>query len=171
METKIYNSNDFHNIYVGMFWYQDNTFSETKIPNKKVKAIVEMVNNGTIYGDLTASELIPLEERNLCWKDAKEYIQNMPYACQKDEHLVLYNHYQMFCLIREYPNTISAWKKLGKEARWKTYWIFDDPKEPKEFASREATATNFTRAQDFNLSKTDPAQTAYIRPVLALKVK
>ena len=38
------------NIKPGMFWYEDDTFSFYRITGKKIKAIVELVENDVIYG-------------------------------------------------------------------------------------------------------------------------
>ena len=50
-------------VKAGMFWYEDDTFSFGKIADKKLKAVVELVYNGVIYGDLTASELFDIPEK------------------------------------------------------------------------------------------------------------
>ena len=54
MDTKT-NKIDITQVGVGMFWYEDDTFSFDRTTDKKIKAIVELVENNVIYGDLTAS--------------------------------------------------------------------------------------------------------------------
>lgn len=62
----------------GYYWYEDDTFSYSRIPDKKVKAIVDLVEGGYIYGDLTVSELFPIDEQELSYEDAKKFFTFVP---------------------------------------------------------------------------------------------
>ena len=62
METKI--KIDITKVKSGMFWHEGNLFSFERLPDKKIKAVVELVEDGIIYGDLTASELFDIPEKN-----------------------------------------------------------------------------------------------------------
>ena len=71
------NNIDISQIQVGMFWYEDDTFSFQRMVDKRIKAIVEWIGNSTIYGDLTASEIFDIKEECLNWFDAKNYMDFM----------------------------------------------------------------------------------------------
>lgn len=156
----------------GMFWFEDDTFSYEKIEGKKIKAIVELVRYGYIYGDLTASELFDIEEKYLNWYDAKDYLENFSYPCKNGEKIVSYDLYQIqdlaianccvetdtsyFC----YPYVREAFKKINKKYRHGKNWCFHD-------CERDwMTAIEFT--DDINIisysKKKDPC---FVRPVLA----
>ena len=59
METK---ESKLSKIKLGMIWYEDDSFSFERIANKRIKAVVELINDGFIYGDLTVSEIININE-------------------------------------------------------------------------------------------------------------
>ena len=50
-------------IRIGKIWYEDDTVSFERIPCKKVKSVIELIENNKIYGDLTASELHDIPEQ------------------------------------------------------------------------------------------------------------
>ncbi len=156
----------------GMFWFEDDTFSYEKIEGKKIKAIVELVRYGYIYGDLTASELFDIEEKYLNWYEAKDYLANFSYPCKNGEKIVSYDLYQIqdlaianccvetdtscFC----YPYVRDAFEKINKKYRHGKNWCFHD-------CERDwMTAIEFT--DDINIisysKKKDPC---FVRPVLA----
>ena len=58
-------------IKAGMFWYYDDTFSVDLLDDKKVKAVVELVDPilGVVYGDI----LIP--DKKMKWAKAEKYIE------------------------------------------------------------------------------------------------
>ena len=58
-------------IQAGMFWYDDDTFSADLLADKKVKAVVELVDAGlgVVYGDL----LVP--DKKMKWAKAEKYIE------------------------------------------------------------------------------------------------
>ena len=66
---------DIKQVKKGMFWYEDDTFSFERVPDKKIKAIVELAKDGVVYGDLTASELSENHEQFTDWFRAKKYIE------------------------------------------------------------------------------------------------
>ena len=74
MDTKT-NKIDITQVGVGMFWYEDDTFSFDRTTDKKIKAIVELVENNVIYGDLTASELFDIPEKELTEKYEEKYLR------------------------------------------------------------------------------------------------
>ena len=69
---------DISQVKVGMIWYEDDTFSFEKITGKKIKAIVELVHRGVIYGDLTASDILDVKEQQLTWYNAQNYVNGIP---------------------------------------------------------------------------------------------
>lgn len=124
METKE-NKIDITQVKVGMFWYEDDTFSFVRIAGKKVKAIVELVEDDVIYGDLMASELFDINEQNMTWNVAKNYIENFSYPCKENEKIVWYDVVMLkkvckYCLILK-----AAFQKIGKRYRDMSYWSSD----------------------------------------------
>lgn len=156
----------------GMFWFEDDTFSYEKIEGKKIKAIVELVRYGYIYGDLTASELFDIEEKYLNWYEAKDYLANFSYPCKNGEKIVSYDLYQIqdlaianccvetdtsyFC----YPYVRDAFNKINKKYRHGKNWCFYDRDEDWR------TAIEFTDGINIiSYSKVNDA--CFVRPVLA----
>ncbi len=162
-------------VETGMFWFEDDTFSFDKIEGKKIKAIVELVRYGFVYGDLTASELFDIEEKYLNWYDAKDYLANFSYPCKNGEKIVSYDLYQIQdlaianCCVKTdtscfcYPYVREAFKKINKKYRHGKNWCFHD-------CERDSmTAIEFT--DDINIisysKKKDPC---FVRPVLAVYI-
>ena len=77
-------------IQVGMLWYEDDTFSIERVTDKKIKAVVELIEDGIVYGDLTASELFEIQEQELGWYEAEKYFKNFSYPCKENEKIVWY---------------------------------------------------------------------------------
>lgn len=71
-------------IKAGMFWYDDNTFSADLIADKKVKAVVELVDTslGVVYGDI----LIP--DKKMKWAKAEKYIEFFNKYTRTDDYWV-----------------------------------------------------------------------------------
>lgn len=153
---------DISSIKPGMIWYCDNTFSFDVIADKKRKAIVELVENGTIYGDLTASEIC-VNERHLKWLDAKKYIRAISYPCTENEIVTMYGYTQLKNVKKNYDLISQTFKRIGKEYRKGLHWASD-------FCdSKDAYAVDFT----FGSIQVcyDKKYAHYVRPVLALKVE
>ena len=94
METKI--KIDITKVKSGMFWHEGNLFSFERLPDKKIKAVVELVEDGIIYGDLTASELFDIPEKNLTWGEARDLFLGFSYPCEENEKIVWYNCHKLF---------------------------------------------------------------------------
>lgn len=71
-------------IKAGMFWYDDDTFSEDLLDDKKVKAVVELVDPilGVVYGDI----LIP--DKKMRWAKAEKYIEFFNEYTRTDDYWV-----------------------------------------------------------------------------------
>ena len=71
-------------IKAGMFWYDDDTFSADLIADKKVKAVVELVDTslGVVYGDI----LIP--DKKMKWAKAEKYIEFFNKYTKTDDYWV-----------------------------------------------------------------------------------
>lgn len=71
-------------IKAGMFWYDDDTFSADLIADKKVKAVVELVDTslGVVYGDI----LIP--DKKMKWAKAEKYIEFFNEYTRTDDYWV-----------------------------------------------------------------------------------
>lgn len=71
-------------IKAGMFWYDDDTFSADLIADKKVKAVVELVDTslGVVYGDI----LIP--DKKMKWEKAKKYIEFFNKYSRTDDYWI-----------------------------------------------------------------------------------
>jgi len=148
---------------VGNYWYEDDTFSTELMLDKKVKAIVELVDGGVIYGDLTASELFDIQEKKCNWNEAKKYIEEFSYPCKNGESVCWYGDKLLKEVCHQYAPVKEAFKKIAKKYRDKYYWSST------RVSRYRAQAVNFFDgfktdeevAEDFKLG---------IRPVLMLKV-
>ena len=71
-------------IKAGMFWYYDDTFSVDLLDDKKVKAVVELVDPilGVVYGDI----LIP--DKKMKWAKAEKYIEFFNEYTRTDDYWV-----------------------------------------------------------------------------------
>ena len=71
-------------IQAGMFWYDDDTFSADLLADKKVKAVVELVDAGlgVVYGDL----LVP--DKKMKWAKAEKYIEFFNEYTRTDDYWV-----------------------------------------------------------------------------------
>lgn len=71
-------------IKAGMFWYYDDTFSVDLLDDKKVKAVVELVDPilGIVYGDI----LIP--DKKMKWAKAEKYIEFFNEYTRTDDYWV-----------------------------------------------------------------------------------
>ena len=67
-----------------MFWYYDDTFSVDLLDDKKVKAVVELVDPilGVVYGDI----LIP--DKKMKWAKAEKYIEFFNEYTRTDDYWV-----------------------------------------------------------------------------------
>ena len=152
---------DITQVEIGMFWYEDDTFSFDRITNKKIKAIVELVENGIIYGDLTASELFEIEEQCLGWPSAMWRINAFSYPCQKNEKIVLYSIKQFENLCATYTYVRRTFDQIHKRCRKDWYW------------SSTESVPKFAWGLYFSSgirNDHDKHSYLYVRPVLALKI-
>lgn len=151
---------DISQVKPGMYWNVDNTFS-SELKNNKVKAIVELVENGVIYGDLTASELFDIKEQKLPWDEAKKFIESFSYPCKDEEKIVWYTDEQLQSVYNNYGQVKSAFTKISKRCRHD--WNWSSVKQSDE----RAYSVQFTRGTLYNslVNNLD-----YIRPVIAMKV-
>ena len=161
MDTKT-NKIDITQVGVGMFWYEDDTFSFDRTTDKKIKAIVELVENNVIYGDLTASELFDIPEKELTWYGAKRFYKEFSYSRRKNENIVWYDIDQLKSVYGNYNAIKKAFKKLHKPFREKMYWSST------ERGSMYARYLSFSSGR-----RKDNVKYIFlsVRPVLALKVK
>ncbi len=159
--NEVFTKTDYPNIKPGMFWYEDDTFSFDKIKGKKIKAIVELVEDGFVYGDLTASELFEIEERYLGWCSAMWYINAFSYPCQKNEKIVLYSIKQFENLCATYTYVRRTFDQIHKRCRKDWYWSSTEcyPK----FAWGLYFSSGIRNDHDKH-------SYLYVRPVLALKI-
>ena len=150
------------NIKPGMFWYEDDTFSCYRITDKKIKAIVELVENDVIYGDLTASELFDIPERRMSWFSAKQFFDKFSYPCGENEKIVGYNIDQLQSVYKNYNAVKEAFSKLNKMYRKSVYW------------SSTENGTMVAGVLDFSSGYRGyyhECHYLYVRPVLALKIE
>lgn len=151
---------DITHIKPGMYWNEDNTFS-TEQKSDKVKAIVELVEDGVIYGDLTASELFDIKEQKLPWNEAKKFIESFSYPCQDNEKIVWYTYKQLQCVWKNYGQVKKAFVQLSKNYRYGWNWSSVKQSEVRAFSVAFDRGTLYGSLIN-NLD--------YIRPVIALKV-
>ena len=146
-------------IEVGMIWYEDDTFSFELIKDKKIKAVVELIRSGIIYGDLTASELQDIQEQELNWGETKRYFENFSYPCKENEKIVWYSDDQLVKVYKTYDAVRKTFKKIGKQFRESWFWSST------EMSAMLAWYVNVSSGYWDNNIKTI---TLYVRPVLAL---
>ncbi len=162
METKT-NKIDITQVGVGMIWYEDDTFSFDKLVDKKIKAVVELVKDGVIYGDLTASELVDVKEERLNWAAAQRYIQDLSYPCKDNEKVINYDFSPAYYASLQSLTLVSTFRLIGKRWRHGMYWT------SREYEKYWAFAIGFGFA---NIqSREDKGKVLLVRPVLALKVE
>jgi hypothetical protein len=159
---KVFSKTVYANIKQGMFWYSDNTFSFDKIPNKKVKAIVEFSEKGIIYGDLTASELFDIPERYMRWESVESFLNEFSYLCEENEKIVWYDIDQLQRVCNNHNAVKNAFNILCKPYRKSMYWSSS------EYNEEVAKDINFDNGGRWCDGKYN---SFYIRPVLALKVE
>ncbi|MBR5154545.1 MAG: DUF1566 domain-containing protein [Alphaproteobacteria bacterium] len=159
---KSFSKTDYDNIKPGMFWYEDDTFSINRTMDKKIKAIVELVEDGIIYGDLTASELFDVYEKDMTWNDVRKFFEKFSYPCQKNEKIVWYSIEQFETVYKHYKAIKKAFEKLHKPFRGVWYWSST------ERSSMLAWGVNFGSGNRGTYTKR--RSLLYVRPVLALKV-
>ena len=149
---------DIKKVKPGNYWYEDDTFSDEKIKGKKVKAIVELVEKGVIYGNLTMSQLCKVERvvlRN--WYELKEWIENFKYPFKPNEYLAWYTREQ---LLEVWQNKALVQKRIKPDGRHQNF----------EFTSTEVNSycaymLYFGKEDSF----TKGNSTSYV-PIIALKV-
>lgn len=150
-------------VKVGMLWFEDDTFSFERVPNKKIKAIVELIDQGIIYGDLTASEILNVEEKNLNWYEAQEYIMCFPYRCKSREWITWHDDYRINAIYQNYQKVQETFRLIGKPCRQGRQWCSSRKN------SYTGIAKNFDTGRRYaNYGFTVPT---YVRPILARKIK
>lgn len=161
---KVFSKTDYASVRPGMFWYEDDTFSFKRVSDKKIKAIVELVESGIIYGDLTASELFDVPEIHMCWSNAKKFLKKFSYPCRENEKIVWYNIDQLQSVYRNYNAVEKAFNVLWKPCRSSVYWSSTEY-ECDPDAAKDLNFDNGGRLCD------NKYNAFYIRPVLALEVE
>lgn len=159
---------DITQVKVGMIWYEDDTFSFERAASKKIKAVVELVEDGVIYGDLTASELFGITERPMSWFSAKQFFDKFSYLCKDNEKIVWHNIDQLQSVYKNYNAVKEAFSKLNKMYRRSVYWSST------EYKSSVKDSNTFALDIDFSTGSRlvdHQYNCFYVRPVLALKVE
>jgi len=145
----------------GYYWYEDDTFSAERDVGKKIKAIVELVWGNTVFGDLTASELFDIQEKDCNWNDAKKYIEEFCYPCKDNEKIVWHHTSRLKRVYNAYYNVKKTLEKLGKSPRRALQWSSSScGKDRKELVCFD---TGFYYAYE-------EVDIRYIRPVIAMKI-
>ncbi len=167
-EIDVLGASDFANIQPGMFWYEDDTFSFKKLDSKRIKAIVELVENTVIYGDLTASEIYRFREVLKPWYASIAYINNFPYKRNYNEKIVMYDRDQFWDILKEYKAVQKSFNLIGKPYRKDCYWTSE------EFNCASSKIFGFDEKCDISIYPWAIAQNKdcrmYLRPVIALYV-
>jgi len=148
-------------VKAGMFWYEDDTFSFGKIADKKLKAVVELVRNGIIYGDLTASELFDIPEKCMNWFEARRFFKEFSYPCKENEEIVWYDNSMFDEIYDAYSPVEKAFEELHKPYRSGNYWSST------EYGNDYAWYLYFIDGHRWILDK---YRHNYVRPTIALEV-
>lgn len=164
METK---ESKLSKIKLGMIWYEDDSFSFELIANKRIKAVVELIKDGIIYGDLTVSEIMDIKENQLNWKDILHSIRYLSRAFNFNNMYIqsvswfdidmLSEVYERYDVVRK------TFDMLGKSSRKGIYWT--------KSASSGKLETGFLL--DFSSGKIidEHIEKRYdFRPVLSLRI-
>ena len=147
----------------GCYWYEDDTFSKSRIPDKKLKAIVELVEGDYIYGDLTASEIYPIDEQELSYDDAKKFFENFSYPCKENEEIVWYDIHQLFRVQKNYYKDVyHVFVDMSKSPRRSGQWSRSECLTLKE----NAFIMDFHYEDSFDTPKVNEHA---VRPVIAMK--
>ena len=152
----------FSQIKVGMLWYEDDTFSFERVAGKKIKAIVELIEDGVVYGDLTASELHNIQEQKLDCYDAKQYFEKFSYPSKVNEKIVWYSVDQLVKVYRTYEYVRKTFKKIGKQFREGWFWSST------EYNANRAWLVGFNSDYRWGEGKNTGL---YVRPVLSLDTR
>ena len=151
-------------IQVGMIWYVGNTCSFERISGKKVKAVIELIEGSKIYGDLTASELQDIQEKELSWYDVKKYINNFSYPCKANEKVVWYDVEQLKKICNTYDYVRKTFEILRKKGRDSSYWTSSN----EDFFGETAWTVSWNIK---NRIFYDKSELMYFRPVLRVKLQ
>ena len=158
-------------VKAGMFWYEDDTFSFERIADKKIKAIVELVRNGIIYGDLTASELFDISEKYMDWFKAQRFFKEFSYPCKENEKIVWCDKSMFDEIYDAYSPVKKAFEELHKPYRSGEYWSATG------YTDYFAWYLNFNdgyrrnpNLKDGHRGKVSKYYYKYVRPTIALKV-
>ena len=147
----------------GYYWYEDDTFSKSRIPDKKVKAIVELVEEDCIYGDLTVSELFPIDEQRLSYDNAEKFFEEFSYPCKDNEKIVWYDIYQLSKIKEYYSMKIErVVMEMSKSPRRRGQWSCSKCLTLKE----NAFIMDFHYNASFDTPKVNENA---VRPVIAMK--
>ena len=163
LEEKRAKEDEDNTIKPGYYWYEDDTFSEKRIPDKTIKAIVELVEDGFIYGDLTASELFSIKEQQLTWEEAKKFFEDFSYPCKENEKIVWYDIHQLSKVEKNcYGRVIEALITLNKPSRYRGQWTCSECCSLRE----NAFIMDFHYHDSFDTPKVNINA---VRPVIAMK--
>lgn len=150
-------------VKVGMLWFEDDTFSFERVPNKKIKAIVELIDRDIIYGDLTVSEIMNIEEKKLDWYNAHNYIMQLPYRCRSREWITWHDDYRIGKIYLNYKRVQDTFNLIGKPYRQGRQWCCS------KMNSYVGITKNFdTGRRHTNYGLRTPA---FVRPILARRIK
>ena len=119
METK---ESKLSKIKLGMIWYEDDSFSFERIANKRIKAVVELINDGFIYGDLTVSEIININENQLNWNDILHSIGFLSRDFKKIQSITWPDIDELSEVYNRYDVVRKTFDMLGKSSRKGIYW-------------------------------------------------
>lgn len=148
-EIRIINETDITLVKPGMIWYEDDTFSFDRIPTKKIKAIVELVKDGIIYGNMAASDLCSIPTKNLMsWYDAGKYLDNCSYPCKTNEKIVWYNIAQLKEVYKKRKAVRKTFNMLGKIYYDGDYWSSLVALDIVHFGVNFKNGVEFSTAQD-----------------------
>ena len=187
---------EINKIKPGYFWYHDDTFSKDFLPNKELKALVEIVEDKVIYGNLTVNahyeEYFAEYKKQSTWKGCRDFrsvyvfsalryltfdelsklLNSDIYPCKQNEKLVLYTRRQ-FEELKKVGNMLE--KILIKfKNPYKVFRVYDEWTSS-YFYDNDNDGRKYhlyCKGINYNFGYTEAmdAKKAYT-PVLAMKVK
>ncbi len=163
----VFGLSEFTKIEPGMIWYEDNTFSFSVIKDKRIKAVVELIDSrdSLIYGDLTASTIYDIQERRLSSDAAWRRLSNLSSICKKGEEIIKMPKDGLLEIAENYNKIKETLIKIGKKPR-KGYQLA-------EMTDHQymTFAVNLYEDNSGGACRGDWKEVFNFRPVLKLKVK
>lgn len=157
MENRI----DITKVKIGMFCYEDNTFSFEILADKRRKGIVELIDDINIYIDLTASEISDINEKKLDWKGIFSYTRGLIFI-PRAERIIWYGIDDLLKVYCHYEPVRKTFEMIGKPCRRDFNWTITF------ISGNRGMGVNFDNGK---IERDTISNPHYYRPVLRLRYR